>query len=57
MKTVTLQIKDELFGRHARPDDKCQDPFPLEAAESGLSVPIFFCFRGFPLQSLPQYIH
>ena len=45
-------------GRHSRPDDKCQDPFSLKAAKSGLFVPIFLLAspqKRFPLQSFPQY--
>jgi hypothetical protein len=38
---------DELLGRHARPDDKCQDLFSLKAAKSRLSVPIFFASEDF----------
>ena len=46
------------YGRQARPGDECQDPFPLKASETGLSVPIFLLAleqKGFPLLSLPQY--
>jgi len=48
-----------IFGRQARPDDKYQDPFPLKMTKYRLSVPIFLLQsqqKGFPLQSLPQYI-
>ncbi len=48
------------YGRHRRPDDKCQDLLPLKAAESRLSIPIFLLAspqKGFPFQSLPQCIH
>jgi len=46
------------MGGRARLDDECQDPFPLKALETGLSVPIFLLQskqKGFPLLSLPQY--
>ena len=34
-------------GRQARPDDKCQDPFPLKAAEWGLFLLILFASEDF----------
>jgi len=52
-------MERKLFGRRTRPDDKCQDPFPLKAAEWGLFASIFLLQskqKGFSLQSLPQYI-
>lgn len=60
MRSVILQVRDELFGRHARPDDKCQDPFPLKAAKCRLFAAIFLLQsqqKGFSLQFLPQYSH
>jgi len=43
---------EDFFWRQTRPDDKCQDPFPLTAVESGLFLPIFLLAppqKGFPL--------
>jgi hypothetical protein len=43
------------YGRHARPDDKCQDQFSLKAAKSRLSIPIFFASEDF--HSIVAAIH
>jgi len=44
MKSCSVFFEKKLMlqdGRHTRPDDKCQDPFPLKEAESVLYVTIF----------------